>query len=90
LIEKGPVWIITGDGITSHASLLVGIYAPDESETFENYKKSIVEIIDPATGTFVYSNALNFISKFEDEAASAFVVNNHLDSIDLRWQVISF
>jgi Papain-like cysteine protease AvrRpt2 len=85
---RGPAWIITGDGMTSHARLLVGIYSPDEEERRATYEATIMEFIDPATGTYFYEPALSFFETYEREAG--FVVHNHLDDIDLRWQIISY
>lgn len=47
-----------------------------------------MEFIDPASGTYVYEPALEFFDTFERE--TAFIVNNKYDSVDLRWQVISY
>ncbi|WP_283812403.1 papain-like cysteine protease family protein [Bradyrhizobium sp. USDA 3458] len=88
LRENGPVWIVTGDGITSHARLLVGIYGTDEAEKIETYKSSVMEFIDPASGKYVYEPALKFFAVFEREAA--FIVDNRYDALDLRWQIISY
>lgn len=88
LRERGPVWIITGDGITSHAKLLVGVYGPDEEERRSTYLATTMEFIDPSPGQYVYTTALAFLQEFEREAAH--IVWNDLHSIDLRWQVISY
>jgi hypothetical protein len=88
LRERGPVWIITGNGITSHARLLVGLYSPNEEESRATYEGTVMEFIDPAPGAYVYERALSFFDIFEREAA--FVVDHHLDGIDLRWQVLSY
>ncbi len=88
LREKGPVWIITGDGITSHARLLVGIYGHDEEEKRSTYEATVMEFIDPALGAYVYEPALTFFDEFEREAA--FIVNSNQDWVDLRWQVLSY
>jgi hypothetical protein len=88
LHERGPAWIITGNGITSHARVLVGIYGPDEEEKIATYEATVMEFIDPALGAYVYEPALSFLEEFEREAA--YVVEHHLDSIDLRWQVLSY
>ncbi|MDX1047683.1 hypothetical protein GOL40_31350 [Sinorhizobium medicae] len=87
LREKGPVWVITGDGISSHARLLVGIYGPDEQEKRSSYIGTTLEFIDPRLGDYVYFSALDFFEEFEREAA--FIVNSDLQW-DLRWQVLSF
>lgn len=88
LRDKGPVWVITGDGITSHARLLVGLYGPDDTETRATYAVTVMEFIDPISGAYVYETALSFLDEFEQEAAA--IVNSGRDWIDLRWQVISF
>ena len=88
LAEKGPIWITAGNGISSHARLLVGVYSLNESETEENYEKTISEFVDPELGTYVYENAMTFYGEFEREAA--FIVNNHEEMLDLRWQIISY
>jgi hypothetical protein len=88
LRQHGPAWIITGDGLNSHARLLVGIYSPDEGEKFATYQATVMELIDPASGSYVYEAGLDFYKTFEKEAG--FVVHNKMDGIDLRWQVISY
>ena len=88
LRDNGPVWIVTGDGITSHARLLVGIYSIDDAEKLETYKGTTMEFIDPASGNYVYEPALKFFAVFERE--TAFIVDNRYDALDLRWQVISY
>ena len=88
LRERGPTWIITGDGLTSHARLLVGIYSPDEEEKLATYEATVMELIDPATGSYVYEPAMTFFKTFEREAG--FIVHNKMEGIDLRWQVISY
>jgi hypothetical protein len=88
LRDNGPVWIVAGDGITSHARLLVGIYGTDDAEKLETYKGTTMEFIDPASGNYVYEPALKFFAVFERE--TAFIVDNRYDALDLRWQVISY
>lgn len=89
LRTKGPVWIIAGDGIsTSHARLLIGIYGNDEAEKRSTYENTTMEFIDPASGTYVYEPAVKFYEVFEREAAQ--IVDEKLNALDLRWQVISF
>ena len=88
LRSSGPVWIIAGDGITSHARLLVGIYGSDEAEKIATYEETTMEFIDPASGTYVYEPAAKFFDTFERE--TAFIVNNKYDLVDLRWQVIFY
>lgn len=88
LRNSGPAWIITGDGITSHARLLIGIYGAEEAEKMATYEGTTMEFIDPALGIYVYEPALKFFDMFERE--TAFIVNNRYNALDLRWQVISF
>jgi hypothetical protein len=88
LRRRGPAWITTGDGLKSHARLLVGIYGPNEEEKYETYGATVMEFIDPEYGTYVYQSALEFSKQFEREAA--FIVDHHLNGVDLRWQIITF
>jgi hypothetical protein len=88
LREKGPIWVIVGDGISSHALLLVGIYGYSEEESGDTYHKSFMEFVDPASGTFQYATAFDFLTRFEQEAA--FIVNRPYYQTDLRWQVLTF
>jgi hypothetical protein len=88
LAKKGPIWITTGNGLLSHARLLVGVYSLNNLETRENYEKSTIEFIDPELGSYTYESALEFYGEFEREAA--FIVNNHEDLVELRWQIISY
>jgi len=85
LREYGPLWIIAGDGIRSHARLLVGIYGAPIVEKLEAYRSTIFEFIDPSTGTYVYESALDFMHAFEREAA--YVVERE-DTTELRWQIL--
>lgn len=85
LREYGPLWIITGDGISSHARLLVGVYGEPVVETLEAYRNTVFEFIDPATGTYVYESALDFMHIFEHEAAY-FVAREA--GTELRWQIL--
>ena len=85
LREYGPLWIITGDGISSHARLLVGIYGETVVENLESYQSTVFEFIDPSTGTYVYESALEFVRAFEREAS--YVVARE-PGTDLRWQIL--
>ena len=86
LTVSGPLWITLGDGINSHALLLVGIYGTSGEETLEAYRAATFEFIDPLTGTFIYRPALDFMQEFEREAAV--IVNASADGIPLRWQIL--
>lgn len=87
LQNKGPAWIITGNGITSHARLLIGIYGMEEAEKRATYETTTLEFIDPASGAYVYQPALKFYEVFEQEATN--IVDAKENARDLRWQVIS-
>ena len=67
--EHGPLWIITGDGLTSHAKLLVGIYGYETAPSINEYEDTTFEFIDPATGSYFYQSALDFTKNFEAEAS---------------------
>ena len=86
LEQNGPLWIISGDGISSHAQLLIGIFGRSLEEKYDNYETSIFELIDPATGLFKYMNGIEFTEQFESEAR--FLVDNDQDHIDMRWQIL--
>lgn len=86
LEDHGPLWIITGDGISSHAKLLVGIFGPTFEEDLASYQKAVFEFIDPATGMYVYQPALEFMEEFEKEARH--IVDTQQDEVDLRWQIL--
>lgn len=81
LKETGPVWIISGDGISSHAKLLIGIFGDNNGEF------SIFEFIDPATGETQRMEMLDFITEYEREAH--FLNNMEMD-IPFRIQIIHF
>lgn len=85
LREYGPLWIIAGDGISSHARLLVGVYGEAIVEELQAYRSTVFEFIDPSTGTYIYESALDFMYAFEREAA--YVVERD-DTTDLRWQIL--
>jgi hypothetical protein len=86
LKKDGPLWITLGDGLNSHALLLVGVYGTSAQETTAAYNTAVFEFIDPMTGSYTYRPADEFMSEFEREAA--IVVNDATDDIDLRWQII--
>ncbi|WP_172326762.1 papain-like cysteine protease family protein [Mangrovicoccus sp. HB161399] len=85
LRRYGPLWVITGDGISSHARLLVGLYGTDERETAEACGITVFEFIDPASGSFVHEPALDFMARFEREAA---YVAERDPETGLRWQIL--
>ena len=88
LRDHGPLWIITGDGISSHAKLLIGIYGPSLEEKVSAYEKAIFEFIDPLNGSYEYQTAFNFMDDFEKEAR--WIVDTRQDDQDLRWQILHF
>ena len=85
LRDYGPLWITSGDGISSHARLLVGIYGKAFDETPEAYRDAVFELIDPSSGTYVYESAVAFEHFFELEAN--YIVGRE-DDVDLRWQIL--
>ena len=86
LREHGPLWIITGDGINSHARLLVGIYGNSEAEGITAYEETTFEFIDPLSGTYRYESGLDFAGKFESEAR--WLVDGKRDDVELRDQIL--
>lgn len=86
LSTYGPLWIIVGDGISSHALVVVGIYGNPTEESYEGYKDVIFEVIDPTDGAYHYLSFLKFQSKFEGEAA--FLASLRTNKTPLRWQVL--
>jgi len=86
LSDHGPLWIIVGDGINSHALLLVGIHGSGVDETHRSYEDAVFEFVDPADGAFHYRPAIEFMAEFEREAV--FVVNVPGGEIPLRWQIL--
>lgn len=86
LSEKGPLWIVTGDGLSSHARLLIGIYGSGKKSGIEAYRDTTFEFIDPIDGSYSYSNALDFVNSFESEAR--WLVDNKLTDIEFRDQII--
>lgn len=81
LEDFGPLWVVIGDGISSHALLLVGIYG----DMANLYDDSSFEFVDPLTGGFRYFSGLNFAKIFEAEVR--WIVDTDLD-VDLRYQVL--
>ena len=88
LTTHGPLWIVTGDGISSHARLLVGLYGNVKGEGIAAYEESVFEFIDPLTGTFEYESGLDFSLNFEQEAR--WLIDGKFDDIELRHQVLFF
>lgn len=86
LKNHGPIWIITGDGISSHARLLVGIYGNYKAEGIQAYEETTLEFIDPLLGSYSYINALKFMESFEKEAR--WLVDGKLDDIEFRDQIL--
>ena len=86
LREHGPLWIITGDGISAHARLLVGVYGNSEAEGIKAYEETTFEFVDPLSGTYVYESGLDFARKFESEAR--WLVDGKLDDVELRDQIL--
>lgn len=50
LRKPGPLWIITGEGISAHARLLVGIYGNPHVGGVQAYRETIFEFIDSEFG----------------------------------------
>lgn len=86
LSNTGPLWITLGDGINSHALLLIGIYGKKMEESAEAYETAIFEFIDPLTGGFTYRPAIEFMQDFEREVAV--IVMASADDVPLRWQIL--
>lgn len=86
LLDYGPLWIIVGDGISSHALVLSGIYGTAADEQLSAYEDAVFEFIDPQDGAFHYVPALDFMADFEREAG-AIVSTGRMD-LPLRWQVL--
>lgn len=86
LKDDGPLWVTLGDGISSHALLLVGIYGTSTAETDRAYDDAVFEFIDPEEGTYYYEHAVGFMRRFEEEAR--IVVESANPNTDLRWQII--
>jgi hypothetical protein len=86
IIKHGPLWIIVGDGISSHAVLLTGVYGSSGAETITAYRDALFEFVDPRNGLFAYEPALEFMSRFEKEAG--IVMSSGNSNLELRWQVL--
>lgn len=76
---------ITGDGISAHARLLVGIYANPEAEGV-TARETTFEFIDPLSGTYRYESGLDFAYKFEAEVG--WMVEEKRDDWALRCQIL--
>jgi hypothetical protein len=61
----GPVWITTGNGISAHARVLIGLKGSGD------YGSTSFILIDPATGKQVEQESLVFMKEFEEEARVA-------------------
>lgn len=79
LQATGPVWVSTGDGLSSHARLLVGAVGDGK---FDNTR---FVVIDPATAMESYEPMRTFFDDFEHEAR---VIVAAKAKVDLRWQII--
>lgn len=88
LIDYRPLWIITGDGISSHALLLVGTYGPYGSFEPAVSGDLTFEFIDPLLRQFVYKPASDFVSEFEQEVF--FLNETNQSDVDLRWQILRY
>lgn len=86
LQDYGPLWIIVGNAINSHALVLVGVYGTELGETKKAYDDAVFEFIDPLVGGYVYTPARTFMNDFEREAG--IIVNSKADDVDLRWQIL--
>jgi papain like cysteine protease AvrRpt2 len=86
LTRHGPLWIIVGDGISSHALIMTGLFGTSVDESLAAYQESVFEFVDPRTGMFEYQAVLDFMALFEREAG--IVVGMGDPKLDLRWQVL--
>ncbi|MFG6432729.1 papain-like cysteine protease family protein [Roseateles sp. LYH14W] len=75
----GPIWVSTGDGLSSHARLLIGAVGDGKFDS----TKFIV--IDPATAMESYEPLRTFFDDFEHEARAIVAAKTQ---VDLRWQII--
>ena len=80
------LWIITGDGISAYARLLVGIYGNSDAKGIRAYEETTFEFIDPLSGTYRYESGLDFSHKFEMEAR--WLVDGKFDDVELRDQIL--
>lgn len=76
----GPLWIITGDGFSAHARILIGLRGSGE------YGNTQFILIDPATGKKTEQESMIFLKEFEEEARVA----NEESWKELRIQVFHF
>lgn len=79
LRTMGPLWIITGDGFSSHAQLMIGARGD------KTYQGTHFIFIDPRDGKETQVAALQFFQDFEREAAVVVRSNNR---VNLRWQIL--
>jgi len=61
----GPTWITTGDGLSAHARILIGLRGTGE------YGSTQFILIDPASGKITEQESLAFLKEFEEEARVA-------------------
>lgn len=81
LENYGPVWITTGDGLSSHARLLIGIYGNTLNDL------STFAFIDPKTGNVQEQDFQTFFNEFEAEAK---FINAKRPDLDFRIQIMHF
>jgi hypothetical protein len=81
LKEFGPLWITTGDGIRSHARLMVGV----SGKSVKDYEGAQFIFIDPLDANVHPVPALEFLADFEKEVS---VIVSSGNPVDLRFQVI--
>jgi hypothetical protein len=75
----GPLWIITGDGFSSHARIMAGAVGD------RTYDGSSFLFVDPRDAVERAVPALTFLAEFEKEAA---LVVGSKNPVDLRWQIL--
>jgi hypothetical protein len=68
MLQKSPLWIMTGNGFIRHARLLIGVYGNPNADGIKKYEDSTFEFIDPLVGTYSYESGLEFVRSFEKEA----------------------
>jgi hypothetical protein len=78
--RTGPLWVTLGEGLTSHALVLVGIYESSTDESQKSYDDAIFEC------GYLYEPALGFMQRVEREASV--IVLNGAANVDLRSQII--
>jgi hypothetical protein len=79
MLSTGPLWIITGDGFSSHARVMAGAVGD------RTYDGSTFLFVDPLDASERAVPALTFLAEFEREAA---VVVGSKNPVDLRWQIL--